>query len=71
MQISLNTTMHRPSVQEAVSMGRVMVVAVPVQDSRETKPDMEIRAARETREVTTIRGTNSSSNRVIRAIQNS
>ena len=64
-------TMDRLAVQEAVSMGRVMVVAVPVQGSRATKPDMAIRTARETREVTTIRGTNSSSNRVIRAIQNS
>ena len=64
-------TMDRLAVQEAVSMGRVMVVAVPVQGSRATKPDMAIRTAKATREVTTIRGINSSSNRVIRAIQNS
>ena len=62
--------MDRPAVQEAVSMGRVMVVAVPVQGSRATKPDMEIRTTRATREVTTIRGINRSSNQVIRAIQN-
>ena len=62
--------MGRPAVQEAVSMGWVMEVAAPVQDSKATKPDMEIRTTRATREVTTIRGINSSSNQVIRAIQN-
>ena len=63
--------MDSPTVQEAVSMGRVMVVAVPVQDSNATKPDMAIRAARATKEVTTIRGINNSNNRAIRAIQSS
>ena len=63
--------MDRPVVQEAVSMGRVMVVAVPVQDSKATKPDMAIKAVRATREVITIRGINSSSNQVIRAIRSS
>ena len=63
--------MDCPTVQEAVSMGRVMVVAVPVQDSKATKSDMAIRAARATREVTTIRAISSSSNQVIRAIQSS
>ena len=63
--------MDCPTVQEAVSMGRVMVVSVPIQGSRATKPDMAIRTARATREVTTIRGINTSSNPVIRAIQNS
>ena len=64
-------TMDRPAVQEAVSMGRVMVVAVPVQGSRATKPDMAIRTAKATREVTTIRGISSSSSQVIRVIPNS
>ena len=63
--------MDRLTVQEAVSMGRVTVVAIPVQESKATKPDMAIRAARATREVTTIRGINSSGNQVIIAIQNS
>ena len=52
-------------------MGRVMVVAIPVQGSKAPKPDMAIIAARATREVTTIRGINSSNNLVIRAIQSS
>ena len=63
--------MARQAVQEAVSMGRVMVVAVPVQDSKATKPDMAIKAVRATREVITIRGISSSSSRVIRAIRSS
>ena len=63
--------MDRPAVQEAVSMGRVMVVAVPVQDSKATKLDMAIKAVGATREVITIRGINSSNNRVIRAIRSS
>ena len=63
--------MDRLAVQEAVSMGRVMVEAIPAQDSRATKSDMAIRIARAIREVTTIRGINSSSNRVISAIQSS
>ena len=63
--------MDRLAVKEVVSMGRVMVVAVPVQGSRATKPDMAVTTARATREVTTIRGINRSSNRFIRAIQNS
>ena len=63
--------MDCPTVQEAVSMGRVLVVAAPVQDSKETNPDMAIKAVRATREVTTNRGINSSSSRVIRAIRSS
>ena len=63
--------MDRPAVPEAVSMGRVMVVAVPVQDSRATKPDMAIKAIRATRAVITIRGINSRSNQVIKAIRSS
>ena len=48
--------MDRPTVQEVVSMGRVMVVAVPVQDSKAIKPDMAIKAVRVTRAVIIIRG---------------
>ena len=60
--------MDRPAVQEAVLMGRVMVVAVPVQGSRATKPDMAIRTARATRKVTIIKGINNTSNLVIRVV---
>ena len=60
--------MDRPAVQEAVLMGRVMVEAASVQDSRATKPDMATRA---TREVIIIRGVSSSNNRVIRVIRSS
>ena len=52
--------MDRPAVQEAVSMGRVMVVAAPVQDSKATKPDMAIKAIRATRVVITSREISSS-----------
>ena len=55
-------TMARPVVQE---------VAVPVQDFRAIKPDTSIKGTKATREVTTIRGTSSSSGRVIRAILSS
>ena len=63
--------MARPAVQEAVFMGRVMVVAVLVQDSKAIKLDMAIKVIRAIREVITIRGINSSSSRVIRAIRSS
>ena len=63
--------MDRPAVQEAVSMGRVMVVAAPVQDSKATKPDMAIKAVRATKEGTTIRRINNSRKRVIKAIRSS
>ena len=63
--------MARPAVQEVVSTGRVTEVAVPVQDFRAIKPDTAIKGTRATREVTTIRGTTSSSCRVIRAILSS
>ena len=61
--------MARPAVQEAVFMGRVMVVAALVQDSKAIKPDMAINGTRAIREVITIRGINSSSSWVIRAIR--
>ena len=65
-------TMACPAIQEAVFMGRVMEVAVPVQDFRAIKLDTIIKGIRATREVTTIRGTtSSSSSRVIRAILSS
>ena len=63
--------MARPAVQEVVSTGRVMEAAAPVQDSKAIKPDMTIRGIRVIREVITIRGINSSSSRVIRAIRSS
>ena len=63
--------MARLAVQEVVFMGRVMEAAAPVQDFRAIKPDIAIKGTRATREVTTIRGTSSSSSRVIRAILSS
>ena len=63
--------MARSAVQEVVSTGQVTEAAAPVQDFRAIKPDTGIKGTRATREVTTIRGINSSSNQVIRAIQNS
>ena len=63
--------MARPAVQEVVSTGRVMEVAVPVQDFRVIKPDTTIKGTKVTREVTTIRGTSISSSRVIRATRSS
>ena len=64
--------MARPTVQEVVSTGRVTEAAAPVQDFRAIKSDIAINGTRATREVTTIRGTtSSSSSRVIRAILSS
>ena len=63
--------MVRLAVQEVVSIGQVTEVAVPVQDFRAIKPDTSIKGTKATREVTTIRGTSSSSSRVIRAIPSS
>ena len=63
--------MARLAVQEVVSTGRVTEVAVPVQDFRAIKPDTSIKGTKSTREVTTIRGTSSSSSRVMRAILSS
>ena len=63
--------MDRPVVQEAVSMGRVMEVAAPVQDSKATKTDLAIKAVRVTRAAIIIRGISSSNNRVIRVIRSS
>ena len=65
--------MAHPAVQEVVSMGRVTAVAVPVQDFKAIKPDTSIKGTKATREVTTIRGTTSSSNssRAIKAILSS
>ena len=63
--------MARPAVQEVVSMGRVTEATAPVQDFRAIKPDTTIKGTKATREVTTIRGTTTSSSRVIRAILSS
>ena len=63
--------MARPAIQEVVSTGRVTEAAAPVQDFRAIKPDTAIKGTRATREVKTIRGTSSSSSRVIRAILSS
>ena len=64
--------MARLAVQEVVSTGRVTEVAVPVQDFRVIKSDTSIKGTKATREVTTIRGTTtSSSSRVIGAILSS
>ena len=63
--------MARPAVHEAVFMGWVTEAAAPVQDFKVIKPDMVIKVIRAIKEVITIRGINSSSNRVIRAIQSS
>ena len=63
--------MDRSAVQEAVSMGRVMVAAVPVQDFKATKPDLAIKAVRVTRAAIIIREISRSNNRVIRVIQSS
>ena len=63
--------MARSTVQEVVSTGRVTEVAVPVQDFRAIKPDTSIKGTKATREVTTIRGTSSSSSQVIRVILSS
>ena len=63
--------MAHPVVQEVVFMGRVMEAAAPVQDSKVNKPDMVIKVIRAIKEVITIRGINSSSNRVIRVIRSS
>ena len=63
--------MVRLAVQEVVSTGQVMEVAVPVQDFRVIKPDTSIKGTKATREVTTIRGTGSSSSRVTGAIPSS
>ena len=60
--------MDHPVVQEAVFMGRVMVEAAPIQDSKATKPDMAIKAIRATREVIIIRGVSSNNNQVVRVI---
>ena len=51
--------MARPAVQEAGFMGRVMVVAALVQDSKAIKPDMAIKVIRAIKEVITISGINS------------
>ena len=53
-----------------VCTGRVREVAVLVQGFRAIKPDTAIKGTKATREVTTIRGTSSSS-RFIRAILSS
>ena len=63
--------MARSAVQEAVFMGRVMEAAAPVQDSGAIRTDMANKVTRAIREVITIRGINSSSNRVIRVIRSS
>ena len=63
--------MARPTVQEVVFLGRVMEVVAPVQDFKAIKPAITIKGTRATREVITIRGISSSSNRVIRAIRSS
>ena len=63
--------MARPTVQEAVFMGRVMEAAAPVQDSKAIKPDMATMGTRAIKEVITIRGISSSSSRIIRAIRGS
>ena len=63
--------MARPAVQEVVSTGRITEVAVPVQDFKAIKPGTSIKGTKATREVTTIRGTSSSSSRVIKAILSS
>ena len=63
--------MDRPTVQEVDFMGQVMEVTTPVQGSKAIKPDMVIKAIRVIREVITIRGINSSSNRVIKEIRSS
>ena len=63
--------MARPAVQEVVSTGRVMEAAAPVQDFRTIKPDTTIKGTKATSEVTTIRGTSSSSSQVIRVILSS
>ena len=58
--------MARPAVQEVVFTSRVTEAAAPIQDFRAIKPDTIIKGTMATKEVTTIRGTSSSS-RVIRA----
>ena len=63
--------MALPVVQEVVFTGRVTKAAAPVPDFREIKLDTTIKGAGATREVRTIRGTRSSSSRVIRAILSS
>ena len=71
IQISSGMIRDHPAVQDPGPMGRVMEEATPVQDSKATKLDMAIKAVGATREVITIRGINSSNNRVIRAIRSS
>ena len=71
IQVLSNTARDRPTIQEAVLMGRVMAEAAPVQDSKATKPDMAIKAIRATREVIIIRGVSNSNNGVIRVIRSS
>ena len=63
--------MDRAAVQDPVLMGRVMVAAVLAQDFKAIKPDIAIKGTKAIREVITIRGVNSSSSRVIRAIRSS
>jgi hypothetical protein len=64
--------MDRLAVQAPGLMGRVMVEAVPVQDSMVIKADMAIKAIKATKVVIIIRGTNSSSSsRVTRATRSS
>ena len=63
--------MDRLAVQEAVFMGRVMVEAAPVHNSKATKLDMAIKPVRATRVVIIIRGVSSNNNQVIRVIQSS
>ena len=63
--------MDRPTVQEAVFMGRVMAEAAPVQDFMVIKPDMAIKAIRVTRAIIIIREVSNNNNRVIRVIQRS
>ena len=52
-------------------MGRVMVVAAPVQDFKATKPYLAIKAVRVTRVAIIIREISNNNNRVIRVIRSS
>ena len=64
--------MDHPAVQDPGPMGRVMEEATPVQDSKETRVDMAIKAIRATKVVIIIRGVSSnSSSRVTRATRSS